>query len=76
MTPNADNCLPTAIWFLYTESGDPLGRVYRSGDDMLPSPGVLLEDAGRWGKANVIAFEELRPTCAMRRFKVFIRVFT
>ncbi len=73
MTSQPDNCLPVAVWFLYTEADEPLGRVYRSGDDMLPGSDVLLEDAERWGKAKVIAYEELRPTCAMRRFKVVVR---
>ena len=76
MTSQPDNCLPVAIWFLYTETDEPLGRVYRSGNDLLPSPGVLLEDAERWGRAEVIAYEELRPTPTEsgRRFKVMVRI--
>ena len=76
MTSQPDNCLPVAVWFLYTEAGEPLGRVYRSGDEMLPSSGDRLKDAERWGKAEVIAHEELTPTCAMRRFKVVVRVLS
>ena len=76
MTSQPDNCLPATTWFLYTEADEPLGRVYRSGDEMLPRPGERLEDAERWGMAEVIAFEELRPTCAMRRFKVVVRILS
>ena len=76
MTSQPDNCLPVATWFLYTEADEPLGRVYRSDNEKLPSEGVVLEDAERWGKAQVIAFEELRPTCAMRRFKVVVRILS
>lgn len=75
MTSRPDNCLPVAIWFLYTETGEPLGRVYRP-ETSGPIPGVVLEDAERWGKVEVISFEELRPTCAMRRFKVVVRVLS
>ena len=74
MTSQPDNCLPAAAWFLYTEAGEPLGRVYRGGDEMLPNPGDRLEDIERWGEAEVVAYEELRPTCAMRRFKVVVRI--
>ena len=76
MTTQPDNCLPVAIWFLHTDADEPRGRLYRSGEEMLPSTGVLLEDAERWGKAEVVAFEELRPTCAMRRFKVVVRILS
>ncbi|MCH8061658.1 MAG: hypothetical protein IH861_04065 [Chloroflexi bacterium] len=76
MTSQPDNCLPVASWFLYTEADEPLGRIYRSGDEMLPSLGDRLEGADRWGTAEVIAFEELRPTCAMRRFKVVVRILS
>ena len=75
MTMQPDNCLPVATWFLYTEADEPLGRVYRS-DSSEPNPGDRLEDAERWGVAEVIAFEELRPTCAMRRFKVVVRILS
>lgn len=76
MTSQPDNCLPVAAWFLYTEAGEPLGRVYRGGDEMLPNPGDRLEDIERWGEAEVVAYEELRPTCAMRRFKVVVRILS
>ena len=76
MTSQPENCLPVATWFLYTEADEPLGRVYRSGDEMLPSSGVLLENSERWGRAEVVSYEELRPTCAMRRFKVVVRILS
>ena len=76
MTSQPDNCLPVATWFLYTEADEPLGRVYRSGDELLPSPGDRLEDIERWGEAEVVAYEELRPTYAMRRFKVVVRILS
>ena len=75
MTSQPDNCLPVAVWFLYTEADEPLGRVYRP-DSSKPNPGDRMEDAERWGMAEVIAFEELRPTCAMRRFKVVVRILS
>ena len=75
MTSQPDNCLPVATWFLYTEADEPLGRVYRH-DSSGPSVGDRLKDAERWGVAEVIAFEELRPTCAMRRFKVVVRILS
>ncbi len=58
-------CLPTTAWFLSDEDGNPLGQIYRRG---LPEIGARIE-AG-----EVVAFEELRPTCAMRRFRVVIEV--
>ena len=60
----AETCLPTTAWFLYDESGAPLGQVHRR---QFPEVGVRIE-AG-----EITAFEELRPTCSMRRFKVTLR---
>ena len=60
----SETCLPTTAWFLYDETGAPLGQVHRP---QIPEIGVRTE-AG-----EVIAFEELRPTCSMRRFRVVIR---
>ena len=60
----SETCLPTTAWFLYDESGAPLGQVHRSQP---PDVGVRTE-AG-----EVTAFEELRPTCSMRRYRVVIR---
>ncbi len=60
----AETCLPTTAWFLYDESGTPLGQVHRP---QFPEVGVRIE-AGK-----VTAFEELHPTCSMRRFRVVVR---
>jgi len=54
-------CLPTTTWFLYSEDDVPLGRIYRSSD---PQVEVRVEDGPGFG------------SCAMRRFKVVVRVLT
>ena len=59
-----ETCLPTTAWFLYDESGAPLGQVHRSQP---PEVGVQIEPG------EVVAFEEMRPTCSMRRFRVTLR---
>ena len=61
----SETCLPITVWFLHDENGAPLGQVYRR---QIPEVGVRIE-AG-----EVTVFEELRPTCAMRRFRVTLRV--
>ena len=66
-------CLPTAQWFLYSEDGSPLGRVYRGGEQAVPSVGASLYDVAGWSRAEVVDFHELRPACSMRRFKVILR---
>ena len=48
-----------------------MGRVYRSGD---PQVDVQIEDGPGFAAAQVVSFTELRATCAMRRFKVIVRV--
>lgn len=58
-------CLPTTAWFLYDENGRPLGQTYRSG---APEVGVQIDEG------VVVEFDELRPTCANRRFRVVVRV--
>ena len=60
----SETCLPTTAWFLYDEDGAPLGQVHRR---KMPEVGVRIE-AG-----EVVGVEELRPTCAMRRFRVVVR---
>ena len=67
-------CLPTAQWFLYSEAGEPLGSVYRSGDGTVPAVGAIVDDAARTGRVEVLGFDELRPTCSMRRFRVVVRM--
>ena len=60
----SETCLPTTAWFLVDGDGRPLGQVFRAE---LPEVGARV-DAG-----VVVAFEELRPTCSMRRFRVVVK---
>ncbi len=62
MTTNT--CLPTTAWFLYDESGSPLGQVHHSQP---PEIGVRIEEG------EVTAVEEMRPTCSMRRYRVTVK---
>ena len=66
-------CLPTITWFLYSENDVPLGRIYRSSE---PEIAARIEDGPGFESAEVVSFTELRATCAMRRFKVIVRVLT
>ena len=63
-----------AAWFVKSESGEPLGQIYRGSDVAAPTAGAVLEDEARWGRAEVVSFREMGPTCAMRRFAVVVRV--
>ena len=65
---------PAAVWFLYSEDDRALGQVYRSQDDAMPTLGEQLAGGERWDAAEVVSFEELATTCAMRRFRVVVRV--
>ena len=65
---------PAAVWFLYSEDARPLGQVYRDRDDAVPTFGARLIDGERWSVAEVVSFEESATTCAMRRFRVVIRI--
>jgi len=69
----ASTCLPATTWFLYSEEDVPLGRVYRSG---VPQVDVQIEESPAFAVAQVVSFTELRATCAMRRFKVVVRVLS
>lgn len=71
MSSESETCLPTTTWFLYSEvEEEPLGRIYRKG---VPEVGGQIE-AGQGNQAGeIVSFEELRATCAMRRFKVILR---
>ena len=66
-------CLPTTTWFLYSEDDVPLGRIYRSSD---PQVEAQIEDGPGFASAEVVSVTELRATCAMRRFKVVVRVLS
>ena len=65
---------PAAVWFLYSEDDRPLGQVYRDLEDAVPTLGARLTDGERWGTSEVVMFEELATTCAMRRFRVVVRI--
>ena len=67
-----ETCLPTTTWFLYSEvQGKPMGRIYRVS---IPK----VKDHVEGGQGNqvgeIVRVEELRATCAMRRFKVILRL--
>jgi hypothetical protein len=66
--------IPAAAWFLRTEDGQPLGQLYRYEGDEMPVTGVVLTDGASWNRAEVVEYEELLSTCAMRRFRVVVRL--
>ena len=51
-----------------------MGQLYRSEDLAVPVVGGRITDGDRWAHAEVVDFEELVATCAMRRFRVVVRV--
>ncbi len=64
-----------AVWFVYSETGEPMGRLYRGdGDELAPVVGALLPKDGEWRSGEITGVRELAPTCAMRRFRVSARV--
>ena len=69
MSEPTETCLPTTTWYLYSEDGTPLGSVYRSA---LPEAGAKIEDGPGFASAEIMSVDELRATCAMRRFKVVV----
>ncbi len=73
MTERQGVVIPT-VWFLYSEDGEPLGQVYRHGEEAIPTEGVRITNGARWKSAEVLSFSELTSTCAMRRFRVVVRL--
>ena len=71
MTTETPSCLPTTAWFLFDEDGQALGQVYWPA---APRVGVRIEGGGRFEAAEVAKFTELPATCAMRRFRVVVRI--
>jgi hypothetical protein len=71
MSDEQGTCLPVAVWFLHSETEEPLGQTYRRGEDAVPAAGVRIEHAGQ--RFEVVRYAELRASCAMRRFKVVVR---
>ena len=65
-------CLPVAVWFLFSDKGEPLGQVYRSGDEAIPEVGATIDAVAGLKAARVVEFQELRATCAIRRFRVVV----
>ena len=65
---------PAAAWFLYSESGAPMGRVYRQTDpEAVPTPGERFQADHGDGTLKVVSFEELASACILRRFRVVVR---
>lgn len=64
----------SAVWFVYSEQNKPLGRVYVSEDVDAPMAGARIADGEGWQDAEIAAARELAPTCAMRRWRVVVRV--
>ena len=61
------------VWFVYSEEGKPLGRLYREEGAPAPVVGAQMPDDETWAGATISAVRELAPTCAMRRFRVTVR---
>ena len=61
------------VWFVYSEDGKPLGRLYMEEGAPAPEVGAAMPDGDGWADAVITAVRELAPTCAMRRFRVTIR---
>ena len=64
----------SAVWFLVSEEGAPLGQIYCTDGRIEPSVGETLENGRTWRRAEVLSFEELRASCGMRRFRIVVRV--
>ena len=73
MSTGAETCLPTTIWYLFSENDERLGQIYRRG---VPKIDAIIEGRGQFQTAQVVSFSELRATCAMRRFRVVVRVLS
>ena len=63
-----------AAWYLYNEDGAPAGHRIVEGDSPFPAVGDRVDGGGEWSEAEIVAFEELAHVCAMRRFKVIVRI--
>ena len=62
------------VWFVYSEDGKPLGRLYMEEGAPAPEVGAPMPDGdGMDSPPLSAAVRELAPTCAMRRFRVTIR---
>ncbi len=73
MSDRPEACLPTTTWYLFSEEDEPLGQMYRAG---VPEVGDQIAGGQGFETAQVVSFAELRATCAMRRFRVVIRILS
>ena len=65
---------PAAAWFLYSATGEPVGRVYRQTDpEAVPTVGERVAVEPGRGTLEVVSFEELSSACILRRFRVVVR---
>ena len=62
------------VWFVYSEEGKPLGRLYMEEGAPAPEVGAPMPDGEGWTDAVIAAVRELAPTCAMRRFRVTVAI--
>ena len=60
------------VWFVYSEGGKPLGRLFMEEGAAVPEVGGAMPDGDGWTGAVIAAVRELAPTCAMRRFRVTV----
>jgi hypothetical protein len=51
-----------------------MGQKYRRASEADPLVGARIDDVAGWGTVEVVSFEEMAATCAMRRFRVVVRV--
>ena len=73
MSTKPDTCLPTTTWYLFSEDGESLGQIYRRG---VPEVDTEIQGREHFQTGRVVSFSELRATCAMRRFRVVVRVLS
>ena len=73
MSNRPETCLPTTTWYLFSEEDEPLGQIYRAGP---PEVDAQIEGGQGFETARVVSFTELRATCAMRRFRVVVRILS
>ena len=62
------------VWFVFSEENEPLGLLYRREGEALPVVGAEVADGAQWKTAEVVSFDELPSACAMRRFRVVVRL--
>ena len=62
-----------AVWFLYSEDEQPMGRMYRREGEPMPQVGLRFRQEDDGSEVKIVLFRELGPTCLMRRFHVVVR---